>query len=543
MYVLVILACVNILSYFFFFRIDFTKERRYTLSALTKAELAQLDSTVHIDVFLEGELPAGFKHLRQELKDLLSEYSSYAHGNLKVRFLNPAGSNPADRDKSFQELAQHGLQATNLSVKTEEGLTQKIIFPAALVYYQGREMPVNFFRGSEGASPEDVLNNSIQELEYAFTSVLSKIRRGGRPFVGFSEGHGELEGAGLADALNALQGFYQPVKVRLDEVDLKQLQLLKVLVIAKPRAEFTEAEKFKIDQFVLGGGRIIWSVDAVDMGLDSLRKGPALAYNYKLNIEDMLFRYGVRINYNLIADMNCAQIPLKAGPGAGDIQMVPWLFFPILMPRTAHPVVKNLDGIRTEFASSIDTILSGSIRKSILLKSSPYHKLITTPATVSLDLAASQPDPRDFHAEPANVAVLLEGHFPAIFRNRPLPAGIPSGNYLQSAKAHSKMLVISDGDIFSNQVNGNDGSPYPMGYDRFSGQQFANRNFFLNAVDFLADDSGIIGLRNKELKVRLLDKVRLRDSRLLWQVVNLGLPIIIIVVLAVVHFYIRRRRI
>lgn len=539
---LTVLVVVNVIAQYFFARIDFTTEKRYSLTNITRTEVSSLDSVMNVEVYLEGDFPAGFKHLQTELKDLLSEYESCSGGKFRVRFINPAGG-ASDAGESFRKLSERGLEATRLSVKSDEGLSQKIIFPGALLDYKGRQIAVNFFQNKIAAPPEEVLNNSVQNLEYAFTSAIAKLKKGERTFVGFTEGHGELGDEELADAMSALRVSFEPVRVDLKLVGVQELKALKLLVIARPRRAFSEEEKFKIDQYVMNGGRVLWSVDMVSAGLDSLRRGEALAYNYSLNLDDMLFRYGVRVNYRLVADMNCAQIPLKASDGAAQIQMVPWLFFPVIMPLSGHPVVKNLDGVRTEFVSDIDTVESKGIRKTVLLSSSPYNQVVNTPSVISLNMAASQPDPRNFKSAPKIVAVLLEGDFPSVFRNRPLPQGIAKGRYLDKAAGEGKMLVISDGDVFRNQINPGDSSPYPLGFDRYTGTQMGNRNFFLNAVDYLTDDSGLIALRSKELKIRLLDKARLRTEKMFWQTLNIAVPLMLIFLAGLIHYLVRKKRI
>lgn len=542
---IILVLIVNVLSSFLFVRIDFTKEKRYTLSAISKHELASLEDDMQITVYLEGDFPAGFKHLRSEVRDLLNDYKAYSHGKLHFNFVNPSSGTEESNNELYQELAEKGLNPTNLSVKTEEGLSQKIIFPSALVIYKGREMPVNFFQTKMGVSPEEVLNNSVQNLDYAFTSAIRKVKSGGRPRVGFTEGHGELSDLQLADAMNSLQGAFEAGRVDLRSISLEGLAALKVLVVPKPDKEFTEAEKYKIDYFLMRGGSILWTIDNVNAELDSLRgMGSQLAFAKKLNLDDLLFRYGVRINYNLIADMNCAQIPLNVGSAGGQaqIRMVPWLFYPIFMPLSQHPLVKNLDGIRSEFANTIDTIAVKGVRKHVLLTSSPFSRILNAPSIISLDMVEQEPDPQLFRGMPLPVGVLLEGIFPSDFTNRPVPDGISPHGVSPAQSVPAKMIVISDGDILKNQVSSQDGSPFPLGFDRYTGQQYGNKNFFLNAIDYLTDDSGIIELRNKEVKMRLLDKGRIKSEKLVWQVINVCGPLILLTILAVVQFIYRKRK-
>ncbi|WP_374165439.1 gliding motility-associated ABC transporter substrate-binding protein GldG [Arcticibacter sp. MXS-1] len=539
------LAVVNAISSYFFSRIDFTKEKRFTLSDITRSELSSLDHDIQITIYLEGEFPAGFKRLQSEVRDLLDDYKAYSRGHLRFAFVNPSAGSEAANNALYQELVGKGLSPTNLSVKTEDGLTQKIVFPSALVIYEGREMPVNFFQNRMGASPEEVLNNSIQNLEYAFTSAIKKVRSGGRQRIGFSEGHNELTDLQLSDAMNSLQGAFEAGRVNLSTISFEGLDKLKLLIIPKPDKPFSEAEKYKIDYFLMRGGRIFWALDNVNAELDSLRgMGSQLAFAKRLNLDDMLFRYGVRVNYDLVADMNCAQIPLSVGSAGGQpqIQMVPWLFYPIFMPNSAHPLVRNLDGIRSEFASSIDTIPSRGVKKQILLSSSPFSRLLKIPSMLSLQMVEQEPDPRAFRGVPVPVAVLLEGSFPSDFANRPVPEGLVPPAALPQKSKPAKMVVMADGDVLKNQISTQDGSPFPLGFDRYSGQQFGNKNFLLNVVDYLTDDSGIIGLRNKEVKLRLLDRARIRTEKTSWQLINVIVPLVFLAVAGAIQHLYRRRK-
>ena len=540
-----LLVFLNIFSSFFFSRFDFTREKRYTLSPITKNILNKLDDNLQITVYLEGDFPAGFKRLRNSTSDILVDFKAYSKGYLHFDFVNPSSGDPKTQEKAFQDLAAAGIEATNLSVKTEEGMNQKTIFPAALITYKGKQIPVKLLLNRSGLSPEEVLNNSVQNLEYAFVTAIKKLASGEKTRVGFTEGHGELNDLQLNDAMKSLSDGYEVGRVNLKVIPLSGLDKLKLLIIPKPDSAFTEAEKYKIDYFVMRGGRVFWAIDQVNAELDSLRgAGEQLAFPKKLNLDDILFKYGVRINYDLVADMNCAQVPVNVGNlgGQGQIQLLPWLFYPIFIPASTHPLIKNLDGIRSEFANTLDIIDVKNIRKQVLLTTSPFNRVIEAPVLLSLQMVEQEPDPKDFQSSPKPVAVLLEGSFASNFKNRPLPEGIEGNPLIPEKGKLTKMIVMADGDILKNQVSSTDGSPFPLGYDRYSGQQYGNRNFLMNVVDYLTDDSGIIELRNKEVKIRLLDRARIRDEKLKWQTLNLILPFIIIVISGIFQHYYRRRR-
>lgn len=536
---------INLISSFFYNRFDFTAEKRYTLSKNTENILSRVDEPLQVTVYLEGDFPAGFKRLQHAVKDLLQDYRSAANKYIEVDFVNPGSGSQEAQQQAYQDLVSKGLEPTNLTVDTEEGRTQKIIFPSALITYQGRQIAVNLFQTRIGSSPEEVLNNSVQNLEYAFSSAIKKIISGGKPRIGFTEGNGELSDLQLTDAMKSLQYGYEAGRVDLNAITFEGLDKISLLVIPKPDREFTEAQKYKIDYFLMKGGRIFWVIDNVSAELDSLRKeGSQLAFAKKLNLDDMLFKYGIRINYDLVADMNCAQIPLNVGNvgGQSQIQLVPWLFYPVFIPTSSHPLVKNLDGIRSEFANSLDTIAVPNVKQEIILTSSPFSRLLKIPSVISLQMVEEEPNPEAFRSNPKPVGILLEGRFPSVFVNRPLPPGIPANKVSGAKSVSTKMIVVADGDILKNQISSKDGSTFPLGFDRYTEQQFGNRNFLLNVADYLTDDSGIIELRNKEIKIRLLDKARIRSEKVFWQMLNILVPIVLILIFAFSYHFYRKRR-
>ncbi|MBC7758323.1 MAG: gliding motility-associated ABC transporter substrate-binding protein GldG [Phormidesmis sp. FL-bin-119] len=543
--VAVILA-VNILSSNLFTRFDFTSEKRFTLSPITRNILNNLEDKVQVTIYLEGDnFPAGFKRLRSSTFDVLSDFEAYSNDKLDFDFVNPMAGDEQVQQENYQKLLEKGIEPTNLNVTTESGNSQKIIFPAALITYKGIQIPVKLLQTQSGVDPQEVLNNSIQNLEYAFASTIKRATTGGRQRIGFSEGHGELTDLQLSDAMSSLADWSEVGRVNLATITFEGLDKLKLLVIAKPQNEFTEAEKYKIDYFVMKGGRILWAIDQVSAELDSLRgAGEQLAFPKKLNLDDMLFRYGARVNYDLIADLNSARIPINVGAVAGQpqIQLLPWIFYPVFIPVSTHPLVKNLDGIRSEFASTIDIIHVKGVTGEVILSSSPYNRKIDVPAMLSLQMVRQEPDPKLFQGPVKTAGVLLEGEFPSVFRNRPVPEGVAGSATLPEKSKPGKMILVADGDIFKNQINASDGSHYPLGFDRYTQEQFANKSFLLNAADYLMDDSGIIGLRNKEIKLRLLDKTKIRMEKTFWQAINLGLPLIMLIACGIFQHYFRIRK-
>jgi ABC-2 type transport system permease protein len=542
------IVLVNFLSGHLFTRFDFTKEKRYTLSPISKVILNGLPQPVKVTVYLEGnDLPPGFKRLQRATRDMLVDLDAYSHGgNIQYEFVNPlAGVAEQQQNDIIKDLQSKGIDITNLSVKTDNGLTQKIIFPSAMVSANGKEIAVKLLQNRQGISSEEVLNNSIQNLEYALVSAIKKVTAEGKPEIGFTEGHHELTDLQLNDAIKSLSDGFLVGRVNLKTISQEALQKVKLLIIPKPDQPFTEREKFKIDQYLMRGGKMVWSIDQVSAEMDSLKgHGPEqLAFNKQLNLDDQLFTYGIRINYDMIADMNCAQIPVTTGNAAdpSQMQMVPWLFYPIFMPQSKHPLVKNLEGIRSEFASTMDTLPIKGVNKTVLLSSSPYNRKLTAPHTLSLRMLEEVPDPKTFQSPQKTVGVLLEGVFKSAFQNRPIPAGISERTAIVPQSVETKMLVFSDGDLFKNQV-ASDGSPFPLGYDRYTQQNYGNKNLLLNIADYMTDDSRLIELRNKEVELRLLDRPRVRSEKLYWQLINNIIPIVLVLIFAIFQHYMRKRK-
>jgi ABC-2 type transport system permease protein len=530
-----------------FTRFDFTTEKRYTISPISRQIMDSLQQPVKVTVYLQGNnFPAGFKRLQGATRDMLSDLQAYSHRKLQFEFVDPLkGLSPEQQNSTLQNLSDKGLTPQTWSFKTDDGVVQKVLVSSALVVSGGKETAVNLLQRRIGLSDDESINNSIQNLEYAFSSAIKKATSGGKPIIGFTEGHNELTDLQLHYAMKDLEDGYEVGRVNLATIPFKGLMQLKLLVIPKPDKKFTELEKFKLDQYIMRGGRVLWAIDQVNAELDSLRGhgGEQLAFAKQLNLDDQLFRYGIRINYDLIADMNCSQIPVSTGSvgGQAQIQMLPWLFYPVFIPISKHPVVKNLDGISSEFASTIDLLETKNIKKTVLLTSSPYNKKMSAPHVLSLQALEQEPNPKDFQSLPKTVGVLLEGEFVSDWRNRPLPEGLNEQVAIRPESKPTKMIVISDGDILKNQV-GTDGSPYPLGYDHYTQQTYGNKNLLLNIADYMTDDSGLIALRTKEVKMRLLNRARIRNEKMYWQLVNTAGPLILVLICAIFQHYIRKRK-
>lgn len=539
---LAIIIALNAIGSVKFARFDLTSEKRYTLTQGTRSMLRQLDDIVYFRVYLEGNFPAGFKRLRNQTREMLDEFRAYSD-RVQYEFINPLQA--PERDDLLDMLVQKGLQPTQLQVRADDATSQQMIFPGALVSYRGQEVPLQLLQDQIGKPAEDVLNNSAQALEYNMASVIRQLTVTQKERVGFVEGHGEYENRYIADIGASLSDFYEVDRVHIDN-NLEEILAYKTLIVAKPEQPFSEEEKFIIDQFVMQGGSMLWLIDPVFASMDSLLPPDftSLGMPQQLNLDDMLFRYGVRLNANLLMDLRAAPIPVTTGM-IGDrpqISLLPWYFFPLLEAAGDHKIVKNLNLLRSEFVSSIDTVTAAGVEKTVLLRTSPYTRVVATPAEIALRILQQQPDERLYTAGPQNTGVLLEGSFESVFRNRLAPnVTLPDGYQRRDQSLHTAMIVVADGDLVRNQFN-QYGQPLPLGYDRFSGETFANRDFIMNAVNYLADDSGILEARAKDVRLRMLDRTRINRSRTAIQFINVLLPLLLVVIFGTLRFIWRKRR-
>lgn len=543
-----IILFANIIGSYVFTRLDLTAEKRYSLCPATKTLLRNLNDIVFFKVYLEGDMPAGFKKLRNETKEMLDEFRAYS-SNIQYEFIDPSeGKDKKDLSKFYKQLVQKGLIPSNLQVKDKGSSTQQIIFPGALVTYKDKELPVQILMSQMGIAPEAVLNSSVQSLEYNLANVIRKLTTIVKPKIGFIEGHGELGRYETADIGSELSEYYAVDRLKINH-KLKALKGYKMIIIAKPDSAFDSKDKFIIDQFIMKGGKVLWLVDPVFASMDSLQKSnETIGIANQLNLDDQLFAYGVRLNFDLLLDLNAVPIPVKTGSMGNQpkFEFKPWYFSPLIMPAVKHVIVNNLNAIKTEFVSSIDTLKIPGIKKTVLLSTSKYTKIKQTPANISLDILRNQPDEREYNKQFIPVAVLLEGKFQSLFKYQWIPPEIKENKEIdfKDQSVPNKMIVISDGDIIKNQVQYSNGDKYPMplGYDKYTGETFGNKDFLLNCIDYLSDESGLISVRSRELKIRLLDKTKITDGRLKIQIINTVSPIVIIILFGIGRSIYRKRK-
>jgi ABC-2 type transport system permease protein len=542
-----VLVLLNVLGAFVFHRIDLTEDQRYSLSEVTTDQASNLEDVIFVRVYLEGDLPADYKRLRDATQELLDEYRAYSGDNLQYEFIDPtANPNQKEREKVYRKLVKEGIQPTTLSEQSIEESKEKVIFPGAVVTYGNRSIAWQILKPQMGVPEPIMINNSIQQLEYELASIVSRISKPNKKRIAYIEGHGEYDELEVADLNKTLEEQYYVERVKIDG-QLNSLRIFDLIVIAGPDSAFTEKDKFIIDQFIMKGGKSIWLYEPVSIDLDSLKQAPfTMALPRDLNLDDMLFRYGVRVNRNLILDLQCLPLPIVVGQVGNTPrqELRPWYYFPLVIPRSNHPIAKNLDGIKSEFASNIDYVgRDTSIKKTTLLSTSQYTRLVTTPNRVSFNILRQKPDKRQYNLSHEKIAVLLEGTFPSNFKNR-LTADIAENDKIafREVSYPTAQIVIADADIIRNRVNWENKEYYALGHDRYTRRIYANKDFMLNCVNYLLDDQGLLELRSKEFKMRLLDRPRIEKEKTKWQMANLFVPVMVIMLLGGLSFYVRQRK-
>jgi ABC-2 type transport system permease protein len=556
--IVALVVLFNMVGSFRFFRIDLTTEKRYSLNRETIKLLTNLKDVVYVKIYLEGELPAGYRKLRNATQEMLDEFRAFTP-NIEYEFIDPSASeDERERKAIYRQLMQDGLIYTTPVEEKGAGLSQTLIWPGALVSFRGQTLPLQLLKSSTYANEELMLTRAVNDLEYELTNTIRKLNSVVKPRVAFIEGHGELDSLETKDLNIALKEYYTVARIRLDsnlssliyrtqkEDSLIFVPRFSAIVIAKPDSAFSEKDKFLIDQYVMRGGKVLWLLDRVNASMDSLSANNAtLVYPLDLNLDDMLFRYGARINSDLVMDLNSSVIPVIVGMTGNQPRFAPkrWPYFPLCMPASNHPTVNNLNATRFEFANSIDTVGSSAIRKSVLLRSSGRSARINAPARISLNILREKPDPKIYAEQGIPLAVLLEGKFQSLFQNRLLNTLMnnPQIGYKSACDKPGKMIVVADGDVARNGVN-RSGQIAPLGYDRYSGELYGNKDFLLNCVNFLCDDAGLISVRSRTAKLRLLDETKIKSERFSIQLKNVVLPIALLLLAGLFLIAWRKKR-
>ncbi|WP_281846611.1 gliding motility-associated ABC transporter substrate-binding protein GldG [Olleya namhaensis] len=538
------LILLNVLSQTVYKRFDLTTDQRYTLNPSALAILDKADAPIVIDVFLEGEaFPSEFRKLQLETRQLLEEFKAY-NNNISFSFINPI-ENDATRDHTIQQLNDRGLTPMQLNVKENGKSSQAVIFPWALASFNNTTVKIPLVKNTIGATQQQLVTNSVQQLEYAFADGISKLVNPKRRKIAVLKGNGQLENKYIADYVKSIRDYYFIAPFTLDSVanqaenTLKKIQEYDLIISAKPTEAFTEKEKFVLDQYTMNGGKSLWLLEQVAMDKDSLYNdlGKNVAIPMDLKLTDFFFKYGVRINPLIVSSMYSAPITLASGEGSdSQFQSYPWTYSPLAKGNTKHPIVNNLDFLKFDFANPMD-VLKSSTKKTILLQSAPLSKLEGTPREISLDMVNDQLDPKSFNKGPQTLAVLLEGTFTSVYNNRVKPVNLPN---TKNESVPTKMVVISDGDIIKNEV-GRTG-PEELGFDKYTGQTFGNKEFLINVANYLLDDTGLINIRSKEIAVAFLNPEKISAEKTKWQLLNILLPLVLLGVFGFVFNYLRKKK-
>ncbi len=552
---IVFFVALSFISQYFFTRFDLTEEKRHTLTPTTIELMRELDDVVYIKVFLDGDFPADYQRLRQSVKEKLDEMRAYAASNIQYEFINPSEDpDRKAREAMYGELVEKGLMYTALQIREKDGLKEQIIFPGALVSYKDREVPLQILLNQQRATDAEMINRTINNLEYALVNAVYQVKTARRSRVAILEGHGELAPIETRDFQLELEKYYDVEHV---EIDGKLNSLSKsiagqsrrenrydAIIIPRPTTTFSEQDKYIIDQFIMHGGRAVWLIDPMQMDMDSLQLTEnTLAVPLRVNLDDQLFTYGVRLNRNLLLDRTCAPIQVVTGPPGNERnELLPFYFHPVIIPTISHPVVANIDPLFTEFVSSIDTIAAAGVTKKIILTTSPYTKILKSPVRVSLNIVSINPDFGNATRPNEPIAVLLEGEFPSNFTNRLPPEFYDDKSLSFSEKStFTRMLVVADGDIVRNGVSP-DGTKFrELGFDPIVRRKiYGNKEFLINAMNYLLGDDRLINVRSRTVILRKLNDERITAQRTLWQGINIALPVLLTVILGILQYFVRK---
>lgn len=536
----VIIALLNFLASVFYFRWDLTSDNRYTLLPATQKLLKGLDRDINVNVYLHGEFPAAFERLENATRETLEEFRSASGGRVFFQFIDPSKAvSEEERQENYKKLMEMGISPTNLFTNEGGKRSEKLIFPAAIIQGDSLSVPVQLLRSNRSKTSEEQLNQSYENVEFQLATAIREIVQPERKKVGLVVSHSSLPPGRFADIIANLQLYYD---VYLDVNQPGSYQGLDALIVMKPDSAFSDDEKYNLDQYVVNGGKIMFFVDGVKV--DSVALQGSYAQPLDLNLGDLFFKWGVRVNHDLVKDMNAAAIPLNVG-NMGDkpqVQPVPWRFFPLISNFYPHPVTRNSEALYARYISSIDTINApGQLIRTPLLLTSPYTRLLNAPVLVSYNEARQQPLPQEYSQGVKLAGVLIEGGFQSLYANRILPSDPRHGTFTASGE-DGKVIICSDGDLVVNDIDFERGVPYPLGYDRLSRDIFGNKDFVLYAVDYLTDSEGVILARNRNITMRLLDKIKIGRERSWWVAGNVVIPPLLISLICGLISFLSKRK-
>lgn len=538
------LLVFNILVANFFFRVDLTEDQRYTLKPATKALLRQLDEPMTIEILLAGDLPNGFERFRRAVKQTIEEFDVHKPGLINYFFTDPSAAEDAQtREENYRYLMSQGFEPTRL-VETENGRQiEKIVFPYVIVRYGEQAVGILLFKGGRGNTPNETINQSIENIEFELAVGLQRLAGLNRKKIGMVRGHNELDSTAIAGFMSEMVQFFDLEEMRLD----RELypQDYDVLIIAKPQKAFSKAEKYVLDQYLMHGGKVIFLIESLQANMARAAGTGTLATPIPHQLDDLLFRYGIRLNQNYIQDIqNFGRYPVVVD-NAENIINLPWPFYASVNQFSKHPITKNLDAIYMRFFSTMDTVKADGVTKTPLMNTSEFTRVLPAPAPVAFEDYANQPDVTLFNSGQHTVAYLLEGKFTSLYKNRILPDSVNQETFFEESMP-TKMVVISDGDMIRNEINLRNGNPYELGVNPFTEEgekvRYANKDLMFNALAYLTDENGLITSRNKEIRLRPLNRVKLQKERSYWQVLNLIAPLALLLVFGIARSFLRKRR-
>lgn len=534
-------------------KLDLTEEKRFTLTSATRDLLNEVDDVVFVRILLDGELPAGFKRLQTATREMLEDFRGRS-GYVEYEFEDPNVGTTEQVNQRRQELAKYGIGPTRLQVENPDGRSVQYIYPYAVFEYKMRPpVAINLLENEiPGIPPEVVLNNSVSLLEYKLANAIQKLMNAAnRKIILFTEGQGELAAAQTTDLERSLNAFYDTGRLDLDSVYAVSDEV-SCLIIAKPMQRFSEKNRFKIDQYIMKGGKVMWLLDYLKVDLDSLYgRGRFMVQPYDLNLDDLLFKYGVRIENNMVLDVQSSKIELVVGEmgGAPQFEKFPYPYHPVLTfgPKD-HPIVKNLGPVNVFYPSTIDTTVRTrtAVEETVLLRTSPYSRYQRSPVEIGFDFLRQPMDNSKFNKPRQPVGVLLEGVFPSFYQNR-IPRDMAQtleriNEPFRKESEPTKMIIVTDGDLAKDPIVPGDPSYHPLGYNRFDNYTFANKDFLINSIEYLLDDRGLIAARNRDVKLRLLDTVKAKAEKTKWQLINIVLPLFFLIAFGLAYSYWRRRK-
>ena len=542
---LLLLLVINYIAQQWHSRIDLTQDKRYTLSETTRKTLSQIQQPLVIDVLLKGNIPTEFKKLQTEAVQLLEEYTA-ANDHLIVNFVNPLEDEP-NADAAIQNLINNGMQPLQIA-QTEAGKSSvEYIFPWAVISDGKRVEKVRLFIDKLGTTDQERVQNSVQRLEYNLTDALHKFTVKKQKKIAILRSNGTLEDVYLYDFLKTAREYYFIAPFTLDSVatnaekTLKDLEKFDLLLVAKPTSPFSDEQKQVIDQYIMNGGRVLWLIDQVNVSLEDMYKtgGVTMAMPIDLNLTDMFFQYGFRLNYTLINDLYFSEIVVATGDGSQSRYMnIPWVYNPMVLSSNNHLINSNLDAVRLQFANGIDTLKNG-IKKTVLLSSSPFSKADGTPREINLRIDPKAMNKELYKKGNIPLAVLLEGEFKSMYKDRVRPLELKENATLSRP---TKMIVVSDGDIIKNDFDSQHKMPLELGFDRWTSKYYDNKAFLQNAMNYLLDDTEFLTLRNKKVQLAFLDKEKVAESVRAWQIKVFLYPLLVLVIVMLLSGYFYRRK-